>query len=102
MATLNLAYTAKAIRLLHEILGFVAQENPDAASKISERIEHGLDHLCVFPDSGRKIPEAPERSERELVIPPCVRIFYRVDGDTLWVIHAMRAEQAFKIVPLDE
>jgi len=79
MAALKIHFTANAIRTLDEILGFIAQDNPDAASKLS----------------GRKIPEAPERRERELVVPPAVRIFSRADGETLWVLHAMRSEQAF-------
>lgn len=95
MAPLKIRFTLAASRNLNEILGFIAQENPDAAGKLSERVEQGLDRLSVFPDSGRKIPEAPERRERELVVPPCVRIFYRVEGETLVVFYAMRAEQTF-------
>lgn len=96
MAPLKIRFTLTASRKLDEILGFIAQENPDAAGKLSERIEHGLDRLSAFPDSGRKIPEAPERRERELVVPPCVRIFYRVEGEDLVVLHAMRSEQSFQ------
>jgi len=44
---------------------------------------------------GRKIPEAPEHRERELVVPAAVRVFCQVEGETLWVLHAMRSEQAF-------
>jgi len=55
----------------------------------------------VFPASGRRIPEAPERPEREVVVPPCVRIFYRADGKTLWVLFAMRSEQEFHVEGLD-
>jgi len=29
------------------------------------------------------------------VVPPAVRIFCRADGGNLWVLHAMRSEQAF-------
>lgn len=95
MAPLKIRFTLAASRNLNEILGFIAQENLDAAGKLSERVEQGLDRLSVFPDSGRKIPEAPERRERELVVPPCVRIFYRVEGENLVVFYAMRAEQTF-------
>lgn len=96
MAPLKVRFTLAASRKLDEILGFIAQENPDATGKLSERIEQGLDRLSAFPDSGRKIPEALERRERELVIPPCVRLFYRVEGKDLVVLHAMRSEQTFQ------
>ena len=95
MAALKIHFTANAIRTLDEILGFIAQDNPDAASKLSGRIEQAVNRLASFPGSGRKIPEAPERRERELVVPPAVRIFSRADGETLWMLHAMRSEQAF-------
>lgn len=96
MATLKLQFTLAASRRLDEILDFIAQENPEAADQLSERIELGLIRLSEFPASGRKIPEAPERRERELVIPPSVRVFYRVEGKVLWVLYAMRSEQAFR------
>lgn len=95
MATLNIRLTQKALRGFDEILGFIAQDNPAGASKVEAQTEHSLDRLASFPRSGRKIPEAPDRRERELVVPPAVRIFYRVEADTLWVLHVMRAEQAF-------
>jgi plasmid stabilization system protein ParE len=97
MAALKIQFTLTASQTLDVILGFIAQENADAASKLAKRIEHGIHRLASFPDSGRKIPEAPEHRERELVVPPSVRIFCRVDGGTLWVLYAMRSEQAFDI-----
>ena len=96
MAALKIRLTRKAMNGFDGILGFIAQENPDAASKLEERIEHSLGRIASFPDSGRKIPEAPERRERELVVPPSVRIFFRVEGETLWVLHVIRAEQALQ------
>jgi len=96
MAALRIRLTKKAMIRLDEILGFIAQENPDAASKLEERIEQSLKRIASFPDSGRKITEAPERRERELVVPPSVRIFFRVEGETLWVLHVIRAEQSLQ------
>lgn len=96
MAALKIRLTRNALGGLDEFLGFIAQENPDAASMLEERIEHYLNRVASFPDSGRKIPEAPERKERKLVVPPSVRIFFRVEAGTLWVLHAIRAEQAFQ------
>ena len=96
MAALKVHITRNASGDLDEILGFIAQDNPDAASKLEERIEPSIYRVASFPRSGRKIPEAPERRERELVVPPVVRIFFRVENDTLWVLNAIRAEHAFQ------
>ena len=95
MAALTIRFTLTASQTLDEILGFIAQDNPEAAAKLAGRIEHGLKRLASFPASGRKIPEAPERREREVVVPPAVRLFCRVDGTVLWMLYAMRSEQAF-------
>jgi toxin ParE1/3/4 len=102
VAPLKIRITQTAMGRLRDILGFVAQDIPDAADKLSERIEHGLERLAVFPASGRKIPESPERPERELVVAPCVRVFCRVEDGALVVLYAMRAEQAFDPETLNE
>ena len=101
MAALKLRLTQTASRRLDELLGFIAQDNPEAADKLSGAITAALERVAVFPASGRRIPEAPERPEREVVVPPCVRIFYRVAGKTLWVLFAMRAEQEFHVEGLE-
>jgi plasmid stabilization system protein ParE len=101
MAALKLRLTLAASRRLDEILGFIAQDNPAAADKLAETVEAALERVAVFPASGRRIPEAPERPEREVVVPPCVRIFYRVESKILWVLFAMRSEQEFHAETLD-
>lgn len=102
MAALRLHLTLTASRRLDDILGFIAQENVEAADKLSERIERALERVLSFPNLGRRIPEVPERPEREVVVPPCVRIFYRADSKNLWVVFAMRAEQEFHPEQLNE
>lgn len=101
MATLKLRLTLTASRRLDEILGFIAQDNPEAADRLSSSIEAALERVATFPASGRRIPEAPDRPEREVLVPPCVRIFYRVEGKDLWVLFAMRSEQEFHAEALE-
>ena len=60
MAALKLRLTLEASRRLDEILGFIAQDNPAAADKLSEAVEAALERVAIFPASGRRIPEAPE------------------------------------------
>lgn len=101
MATLKLQLTRTASQRLDEILGFIAQDNPDAADKLAGAIEAALERVAVFPASGRRVPEAPERPEREVLVPPWVRIFYRIEGKALWALFAMRAEQEFHVEVLE-
>jgi plasmid stabilization system protein ParE len=92
VASLNILFTSRARREMREILGFIAQDNLDAASRLAERIMSGLDHKARYPKSGRVIPEVPEHPARELVMPPC-RIFYITDQTTLHVLSIMRSER---------
>lgn len=94
MAALTIQFTRRARTDLNEILGFIAQDNPKAASDLSERIEKGLARVALFPASARHIPEALERPERDLVVPP-VRIFYRVENQVLLVMMMIRSERDF-------
>lgn len=100
MASLTIKFTRRAFTDLQEILGFIAQDNPNAAEKVSERIEKALERVALFPVSARTIPEAPERPERDLVVPP-VRIFYRVENKVLWVLMMVRSEREFHPDDLD-
>ena len=46
-------------------------------------------------------PEIPDLPYRQLHIPPC-RVFYRVKGDIVYVVHVMRAEQLLRRDLLEE
>lgn len=103
MAALKVRFTRHARQDFDGILGFIAQADPEGAAKLSLRIEELIDRMAALPESGRKIPEAPEHSAREWVVVPLLRIFYRVDeqAGTLWILRAMRAERQFQAEQLD-
>jgi toxin ParE1/3/4 len=95
MAKLIIRFANSARAEVNDILAFIALDNPAAAAKFSAKIQKALDRLLEFPNSGRLIPEEPKSRVRELVIPPSIRVFFRVDGEVIRVLHIMRAEQAF-------
>jgi plasmid stabilization system protein ParE len=95
MAQLTIRFANSARAEVNDILAFIALDNPDAAAKFAAKIEKVLGRLIEFPNSGRLIPEEPKSRVRELVIPPSIRVFFRVEGDVVRVLHVMRAEQAF-------
>ncbi len=104
MAALKVRFTRHARQDLHEILGFIAQADLDAAANLALRIEELIGRMAAFPESGRRIPEAPEHPAREWVVVPLLRIFYRVDegAGTLWILRAMRAERQFEAGSLEQ
>ncbi len=95
MATLKILFTDRALREMREILGFIAQDKPDAATALAGQIMKSLESKARFPKSGRRIPEAPEHPARELVLPPG-RIFYITNDKTLHVLSLMRSERQFR------
>jgi toxin ParE1/3/4 len=66
-------------------LEFSRADNPSAALALRTRAEHSLSRLADYPDSGRVLPEFPELPFREVIVAP-YRFFYRVKGDTVWVV----------------
>lgn len=48
MATLKLRLTLTASRRLDEILGFIVQDNPEAAARLSSSIEAALERVAAF------------------------------------------------------
>ncbi len=93
MANLTLRFALSARADLNEILACIAMDNPGAAAKLATKVEKGLSRLVDFPESGRLVPEEPSSRAREVVVPP-LRVFYRVEGGVVLILHVMRGEQS--------
>ena len=76
--------------LRHEILGFIAKDNPEAASRLAESLEAGILRLLDFPHIAPIVPAGS--GVRQLIIPPC-RILYRATHEEVLVLGVMRCEQ---------
>ena len=75
-----------------EILNFIRQDNPSAAKAFRSRVLKNLRRLEKFPESGRVLPEFPERRYREVVV-GAYRFFYRIEGERVWVVRALRGSR---------
>ena len=73
-------------------LNHIRQDNPPAALRFRKRAEAVLRRLEKFPESGRIVPEFPDLPYRELIIVP-YRLFYRVEGKTIWVVAVWHGAQ---------
>jgi len=87
---IRFANTAKIS--LHSAINFIYQDNPIAAANFQERVEKTLHRLEKYPDSGRRIPEYPELSYRELLVLP-YRFFYKIDGKTIFIVAVWHTAQ---------
>ena len=86
---------------LDAVAEYIALDHPVAAGSLVERVFKRVDQLERFPTSGKRPPELLRTSYREVVVPPC-RIFYRVEGETVFILHVMRAERLLMTFLLDE
>jgi toxin ParE1/3/4 len=97
----RLIWAEPALNDLDSVAEYIALDNPAAAGVLVERVFARVGQLERFPKSGKRPPELRRTPYREVVVPPC-RIFYRVDGDTVFILHVMRAERLLRIFLLNE
>jgi toxin ParE1/3/4 len=97
----RLTWTEPALRDLETIAEYIALDKPEAARAFVRQVFRVSERLAVFPKSGRVPPEIPDLPYREIIVPPC-RVFYRVDRQTVFIIHVMRGEQELRKETLDE
>ena len=88
-------WTEPALQELDAIAEYIALDNPVAASHLVQEVFDKIERLENFPQSGRFPPELPDSVYREVVVPPC-RIFYREDGQRVFVLYVMREERQLR------
>ncbi|WJG25182.1 type II toxin-antitoxin system RelE/ParE family toxin [Vibrio furnissii] len=88
----EIIWTEPALSDLNDIAEYIALENVAAAKQLVQTIFAKVERLENFPESGRIPPELALLSYRELVVNPC-RIFYKFDGDKVFILFVMRSER---------
>ncbi len=91
----TVCWAPAAERDLREIILFIADNNPDNARRVLERLQELAGDLSLFPERGRIVPELRCQniySYREIVVSPW-RMIYRLAEnrvDVLAVIDSRR------------
>ena len=78
---------------LHDIVVFIARDNPNRAMSFGYELISETDYLQEFPELGRIVPEYRSDNIREIVFRP-YRIVYRVDHE-----RKLARSRAFGIQP---
>ena len=91
----RLIWTEPAIADLDAIADYIALDNPAAAGQLVQRVFESVERLERFPSTGKRPAELPRTSYREIVVTPC-RVFYRVEGDDVFLLYVMRAEHLLR------
>ncbi|EKQ60334.1 hypothetical protein MOU_05109 [Xanthomonas citri pv. malvacearum str. GSPB1386] len=84
-----------ALADLDAIADYIAIDNAPAAAALVKRVFAHVEQLIEHPDSGSRPQELKRSRYRQIVEPPC-RVFYRVDGQRIVVVHVMRSERALR------
>ena len=87
----RIIWTEPALQELDEIADYISLDNPTAAKKLVREAFKRVDHLAYHPKSGKLVDEFEESVYREIVNPPC-KIFYRLAGEIIYIIHVIRDE----------
>ena len=97
----HLIWTEPALADLDAIADYIALDNPAAAARFVAKVFESVERLEQFPESGKHPTELPDATHREIVVSPC-RIFYRVEGETVFLLHVMRAERLLRRFMIEE
>jgi len=88
----QIIWTEPALDNLNDIAEYIAVSNIYAAKQLVEIVFNKVQRLEQFPESGR-IPEEIEKlNYREVVVNPC-RVFYKIEDDSVYILHVLRQER---------
>jgi toxin ParE1/3/4 len=93
-------WTEPALQELDSIAEYIALDNVVAASALVEEVFDKAERLENFPQSGRIPPELPNSIYRDVALPPC-RVFYREEGDHVFIVYVMREERQLRVYMLE-
>lgn len=92
----QLIWTEPALADLDAIADYIALDDETAAKRLVAKVFAHVEQLSNHPESGSLPAELrPDKTYRQIVEPPC-RVFYRVRGKKVYIIHVMRGEQVLK------
>lgn len=88
---MKVRYTPRAFSDLEDIRSYIAQFSPQGAGRVVAVIEKLAARLADLPDSGQPFPDLEARVLFSTRYP--YRIYYRVRGDEVSVLHIRHAAQ---------
>lgn len=81
----QIKWTTRALNDLKEIYEFIAIDSDRYAQIQVEKIQDSVANLSQFPSLGRKVPEFPHLSYREVLVGD-YRTIYRVDKEQNYIL----------------
>jgi len=97
----QIRWTEPALSDLDAIADYIALDNPVAASKVVLEVFNEVSKLADFPEMFSAPHDLPDKRYRHMSVPP-VRVFYRIEEDTVYIVYVMRAEKHLTLVDLED
>jgi len=88
---MRLQFTRSATRDLIRLRAFIAEKDPQAASRVSRRLGRAIRQLCDHPALGKPLEELPE--VRELVAGDYI-VRYTIDEETVTILRIWHGREA--------
>lgn len=89
-------WSKDSIEDLKEICKFIASDSPYYARIFNDRVFEMVEHLELFPEIGRRVPESDDLKVRELIYKG-YRIIYQVKEDYLEIITVIHGSRLLKL-----
>jgi len=95
---MRLRWMPHSIADLHAIYDHIAEDSPQNALGMLDRLTGREDQLIAHPHSGRMVPEVEREDIRELIETP-YRIIYRVVDQRIDILTVMHGAQILREIP---
>lgn len=97
----RLIWTEPALEDLGQIADYIALDDPAAAKRLVRKVFAKAELLESFPEMCPVPHDLPNSRYRHLVVGP-LRIFHRIEGDSVLIIYVMRSERLLKHSDIEE
>jgi toxin ParE1/3/4 len=91
----KIKWSHDSIEDLKEICRFIALDSPYYANLLRDSIFEMVEHLALFPEVGRHVPESDDSTVRELIY-KSYRIIYQIKEGYLEIITVIHGSRLLK------
>lgn len=96
----KIKWSKDSLEDLKEICRFIALDSPYYAKMLNDRIFEMVEHLELFPEMGRDVPESDDPAVRELLYKN-YRIIYQIKEGYLEIITVIHGSRLLKLKSSD-
>ena len=96
----RLIWTEPALQDLEQLADYISLDDDAAARRLVKKVFKQAELLEEFPEMCSAPDELPDTVYRHLFVKP-LRIFYRVQGDTVYIVYVMRQERPLRLSEIE-